>query len=647
MTEAQNPPPRVTATVPLGTPPAWAVLQRRLFDALDQAWRAFSGRYCEPDGRLRYGGPAASRDGADDFYEAFFNWPVLYQLGGSDDLLEACKHHWTGVTAQLTELGYVVEEFERGYDWFHMGESMLLFYGICAADPADPRFRERAHRFAELYLPGSPAGNYDREHRVIRAPHNGAGGPRYGLNDEWASYGADLAVMRTYGLPLRDLPGITRWDDLAEPGNARRMGAAMSERLGRGDTAVNLAATSLATNAWLYDHDDRYRDWALDYIAAWQERADANGGVLPDNAGPSGRVGELHDGRWYGANYGWSWPHGIYSVGNSAVVAAVNSVLLTGGTSRLAIGRGPLDTVYARAVHAAVADTEMSISDRWHAELGEDVDRPTMLVPNRHHDTGWFDHQPPQLGLPVWLWHVGQAEEDRDRLDRLRKASGYDWRTVRAFRNKEEAGHEAPWLEYLRGENPDYPAAMLATALGQVERRMALIATDTSDPADFNIHHWQRLNPVLTEALLQLATGTPQVLYNGGLLPTRLAYHDADRGRPGLPPDVAALVDTVGPDRTGVELVHTGLGGTRTAVVQAGAFGEHRIDTALITEGGAGYPGDPRAYTAPAVDTTTREVPVGGPRLTVELPPGRRIRLDLRLTPYAYRPAHQPTGARP
>ncbi|MFI1966429.1 hypothetical protein ACH429_20355 [Streptomyces pathocidini] len=647
MTEAQSPPPRVTATVPLGTPPAWAVLQRRLFDALDQAWRAFAGRYCEPDGRLRYGGPAASRDGADDFYEAFFNWPVLYQLGGADDLLDACKHYWTGVTAQLTELGYVVDEFERGYDWFHMGESMLLFYGICAADPADPLFRERAHRFAELYLPGSPAGNYDPRHRVIRAPHNGAGGPRYGLNDEWASYGADLAVMRTYGLPLRDLPGITRWDDLADPGNARRMGAAMSERLGRGDTAVNLAATSLATNAWLYDHDDRHRDWALEYIAAWQERADANGGVLPDNAGPSGRVGELHGGRWYGGNYGWSWPHGIYSVGNSAVVAAVNSVLLTGGTSRLAIGRGPLDAVYARAVHAAVADTEMSISDRWHAELGEDVDRPTMLVPNRHHDTGWFDHQPPQLGLPVWLWHVGQAEEDRDRVERLRKAAGYDWRTVRAFRNKEEAGHEAPWLEYLRGENPDYPAAMLATALGQVERRMALIDADTSDPADFNIHHWQRLNPVLTEALLQLATGTPQVLYNGGLLPTRLAYHDPDRGRPGLPPDVAALVDTVGPDRTGVELVHTGLSGTRTAVVQAGAFGEHRIETALITTGGAGYPGDPRAYTAPEAATATREVPVGGPRLTVELPPGRRIRLDLRLTPYAYRPAHQPTGARP
>ncbi|WP_345400007.1 hypothetical protein [Nonomuraea salmonea] len=158
----------IRATVPLGAPPAWAVLERRLFDALDEAWRAFAGRYCGPDGRLIYHGPAADRDGADDFYEAFFNWPTLYQLGGADDLLGAAKQHWEGVTAQLTELGYLVEEYERGYDWFHQGESMLLFYGICAADPRDERFAERARRFAELYLPGS--ANYDAEHDIIRAP---------------------------------------------------------------------------------------------------------------------------------------------------------------------------------------------------------------------------------------------------------------------------------------------------------------------------------------------------------------------------------------------------------------------------------------------------------------------------------------------
>ncbi|MEU7854074.1 hypothetical protein [Nonomuraea sp. NPDC049141] len=629
----------IKATVPLGAPPVWAVLERRLFDALDEAWRAFAARYCGPDGRLIYHGQGEERDGADDFYEAFFNWPALYQLGGADDLLDATKHHWEGVTAQLTELGYLVDEFERGYDWFHQGESLLLFYGICAADPRDERFRDLARRFAGLYLPGS--ANYDAELDLIRAPHNGAGGPRYGLQREWASYHADLESMRPYGLPLRDLPGITAWADLADPGNAGRMGAAMSERLGRGDVAINLAATSLAVNAWLYDGDDRYRDWALRYIGAWQERAAANHGVLPDNVGPSGKVGELHGGRWYGGIYGWQWPHGLYSVGAAAAIAAVNAHLLTGDQAALAIGRDPLDTVYGHARQAPVTGTEMSTSDRWLAELGEEAGRPTMLVPNRHDDRGWFDFQPPQLGLPVWLWHTGLAEQDADRIDRLRAASGYDWTTVRAFRNKEEAGHEAPWLEFLRGANPGFPEAMLATALGQVQRRMALIDADHADLSTIHVHHWQRLNPVLTEALLQLVTGTPQVLYNGGLLPARLAYFDADRHRPGLPADVAALVDSVRPDGVRVELVNLGLSRTRRVVVQAGAFGEHDIDRAVVTGAEPGYPGDPRSYTAPPITEAEREVVVGGPRLLVELPPGRRIRLDLHTTARVRTPSHQ------
>ncbi|MFI6875264.1 hypothetical protein ACIBL6_17685 [Streptomyces sp. NPDC050400] len=631
----------LTATVPVGTPPVWALLQRRLFDVLDDAWRAFADRYCAPDGSLRYAGRVEERDGGDDFYEAFFNWPVLYRLGGADDLLDASKHHWRGVTAQLTELGLVVDEFERGYDWFHLGESMLLFYGICAADPADPEFAARARKFADLYLPGSPSGNYDPVARIIRAPHNGAGGPRFGLQKEWASYGADLTSMSRFGLPLRDLDGITRWDDLADPAHARRMGDAMNARIGRGDTAVDLAATSLAVNAWLYDHDDRYRDWALDYLGAWHERAVACGGVLPDNVGPGGTVGELHDGRWYGGLYGWSWPHGLYSVGNAAVVASVNSVLLGGGDELLSLGRAPLDAVLDHGIEAPVTGTDMSISDRWLAELGDDADRPTLLVPNRHADTGWFDHQPPQLGLPLWLLHASGAESDRDRLERIRKASGYDWRTVRAFRNKEEAGHEAPWLAYLNGDNPDYPAEILRVALGQAARRLELIAADTTDPSDMHIHHWQRINPVLTEALLQLTTGTPQVLYNGGLLPTRLAYWDAGRGRPGLPPDVAALVDTVTADRVRVELVHTGHRHPRTVVVQAGGFGEGRIERVVTESAQSGHPGDPRAYVAPEPVLHSGEIPVGAGHLTVELPPGRRIRLDLRLTPRHRPPSHQ------
>ena len=48
-----------------------------------------------------------------------------------------------------------------------------------------------------------------------------------------------------------------------------------------------------------------------------------NGGVIPDNVGPDGVVGSQLDGRWYGGHYGWTWPHGWYSVGQAATVAAL------------------------------------------------------------------------------------------------------------------------------------------------------------------------------------------------------------------------------------------------------------------------------------------------------------------------------------
>lgn len=640
MSSQTNAIPTVTATTRVGRPPAWAVLQRQLFRALDDSWRVYRDTYCLPDGSLRYAGPVPSRDGADDFYEAFVGWPTLYQLGGSADLLEASKHHWVGVTRQLTELGFLLEEFERGYDWFHLGESMMFFYAICAADPSDPAFRARAERFADLYLADSPAGNYDPATRTIRAPHNGASGPRWGTNDEWMSFGAHLASMRPFGLPLEGVPGLSNWDDLARGDNADVMGQEMARRLGAGDVAVNLAATSLATNAWLYGHDDRYRDWAVEYLDAWQLRTEENDGIIPDNVGPGGAVGELHEGHWYGGNYGWAWPHGVYSVGSAACIAAVNGLLLTGDTSRLDLARSTLDALYARGIRAVVDETEMSIRDRWEAELGPDTALLTLLIPNRHRSDGWFDFQPPQLGLAAWLWQAGREPADHQRLDWLRAQSGYDWATVRDFRNKEDAGHEAPWLAFLAGDNPAYPEEALGVALAQVQRRMDLIALDTTALADLHIHHWQRHNPVTTEALLQLTTGTPQVLYNGGLLPTRLLYGDPELGRPGLPPDVAALVDSVSPGHTGVQLVNLSSVQTRQVVVQAGSLGEDRIDEVHFTESAGDHPGAPTAYVSPVSAATTISTAVGGNRLHVVLPPGRTIHLDLRLTLRAFQPAH-------
>ena len=173
---------------------------------------------------------------------------------------------------------------------------------------------------------------------------------------------------------------------------------------------------------------------------------------------------------------------------------------------------------------------------------------PTLLVPFRHSDRGWFDYNPMLAAVPMALWHHGGDPADRQRLEELREAAGYDWRTVRSFRSKEEAGHEEPWFTFLAGDNPDYPEKILAAAQAQVRHRLARMrAYRDVDVAEADIHLWQQCNPVVTEALVQLTWGGPQVIYNGGLQQARVRYYDADRRRPGLPASVAALVSSIDP----------------------------------------------------------------------------------------------------
>lgn len=294
------------------------------------------------------------------------------------------------------------------------------------------------------------------------------------------------------------------------------MGEAMDRRLGDGDVAVNLASTSLIANAWLYTGEDRYRDWLVDYVQAWRDRAAAADGIVPDNVGPSGEVGELHDGRWYGGSYGWTWPHGLHSVGAVALIAAMNAALVTGDDAWFDLARAPLDRVLEEATRGPVRDGESSMASTWLQRLGPDADADLQLVPYRKGMHGWFDHQPLQIAFPAWIWWCSGDPQDRQRLDQVERECGYDWTTVHAFRDKEEAGHEAPWLAYLDGRNPDYPARALGMALGQVARRMALVHEDASSVRTDDIHWWQRLNPVVTEILVQLTTGAPAAPYNGG-----------------------------------------------------------------------------------------------------------------------------------
>ncbi len=617
-----------------GSPvPPWANAQRRLFHTLDSSVELFEARFLTPDAALIWGDTLRGRDGADDFYESAYNWPLLYLLGGTDRLLPAAVRQWEGITRQVSVLkpvSQVLHEYERGYDWFHQGESNLFFYFLCMADPTRPAHRARAVRFASLYLgeDGEPA-NYDSNKRIIRAAHNGSGGPRWGFSDETnPTYGWSEA-MRRYGLPYADVDGVRRYDDLQVTENARRMGDAMQARMGQGDVVGNLAATALAANAYALTGNDRFRDWIVQYVSAWLDRVHANGGQIPDNVGLTGNVGEYLGGRWYGGLYGWTWPHGFYSIAMAAIVAGASATLVTRDTRWLDIGRLVIDRAFELGAVRDYDESLMTLPEHWVAQrvgLSSRDASKSFVIPHRHDDGGWFDWQPMAPMYPAALWAASGTPADLRRIERLRNLEAYDWRTVIAFRSKEDAGHEAPWLRFLAGDNPSYPDEIVSATLDVVHERIDMIRSDTTDLRGVNIHHWQQHNPVTTEALIQLTMGGPSPVYNGGLLHVPVRHFDARARRPGLPPDVAALVHRVYETGVTLELVNVGTRLTREVIVQAGAFAEHTWTCLRASVGTRSSPQDFDAQT------------INAPHVRIQLEPGASIRMELGLDRYTTAP---------
>ncbi|MBN9390318.1 MAG: hypothetical protein J0I20_19985 [Chloroflexi bacterium] len=633
---------KIKANVPSTTPPAWAIMERKLIEILDQSVYPYVERFTREDGQLIWGDKMVSRDGADDFYESFFNWPLFYLLGGGKHVLEIADREWDAITRQLTDLKMVSKEYEIGYDQFHQGESYIYFYFLCLADPTNPKLIDRARRFAGFYLNEDPeVPNYDPEHKIIRAPHNGSGGPRWGYFDNEPSYNW-AAGMRRYGLPYQDVPGATTYDDLKDPVIARRMGEVMQERMGKGDVAANLPVTSLITNAYLMTGDEKYRNWVVEYVEAWKERADANNGFLPDNVGLSGKVGEYMDGKWYGGLYGWAWPHGLHNIEASALVAGANAYLMTQDQHYLDMARNQLDSAIKLGKIANLEEEESSLGKEKVGQLFAMGEKPeTLLVPNRYNENGWFDYQVVSPEFPINIWYMSQADSDWARLEFLRENSTYDWRKVSSFRNKGDYGHEEPWLRFLAGDNPTYPEAILSATFGQVARRLELIRIDQEDLTKVYIHHWQQHNPVIVEALTQLTMGAPSVLYNGGLLHTLVRYYDVQQERAGLPQDVGALVSKIGPTSATIHLVNLNPFESREVVLQAGAFGEHQFKSASYASRTSDYPGGVYAYSAPPLETEQITVEIEDKYFQVELPPASEIVLELEMVRYVNTPSYK------
>ena len=590
---------RATQVAP---PPEWALLQRHLMAAMDEAAPDFQRRYTRPDGTFVWRQEWPGFDGSDDGYESYHNWPLFYALGGASELHERSRMLWDAVTRQFTGYGQVWREFDANYDWMHHGESSIYFYYFGLADPSRQPDRARTLRFARMYMGEDPqAPNWDADLRQMRSPITGSRGPR--RRNEWDDWSTHRAILANYPAPFEDIPGvegpIADWNDDRVYAQILTL---LNERMMSCDVPLNLTSTSLITHAYLYTGDPRCRQWVLDYMGAWAERIAANDGICPDNIGPNGIIGETMGGKWWGGYYGWRWPHGFMSIIQPLTIAAMNAVLLTGDMGYLDIPRGQLDRMIA---------------------LGR-VEQGALMIPNRHMDGGWSDYRPLRPEFPLQIWFMSQDARDQARLEQFPERETA-WDQVVPGRSKGDDAHIAPYYRYLRGCLPDYPRDILHAQWREVARRMDRMAHDDGDPESWDLHHWQDINPVHTEALLQLTCGGPQIIYHGGLLHVRLRPFDAQARRPGWPPDVAALVEAIDAQGMRLHLVNTSPRLGREVILQAGAFAEHRFTTAEVLGAEA--------------DGARVELDVS--HLCVALPPGTHLRLRLGMERYCRQPSYE------
>jgi len=88
------------------TPPSWALMERALLAENARLIEAFHKKYVNPsNGFLEVVEHWGGGDGPDDAMENFYNWPMVYILGGPRGTLERFLHVWEGHIRQYSALG--------------------------------------------------------------------------------------------------------------------------------------------------------------------------------------------------------------------------------------------------------------------------------------------------------------------------------------------------------------------------------------------------------------------------------------------------------------------------------------------------------------------------------------------------------------
>ena len=413
---------------------------------------------------------------------------------------------------------------------FHHGESLTIFNLQGLSDPHEVTFGHRVRRYAGFYMDEDPqAKNYDPEYKVIRSLFNGSRGPllRKATGLDWA--GDPFEVEGRFPAPRHGERNfeemLMHFEDYTDV---------------IGDHPLNLAATTLGLNAFALAGEEKYRSWLLEYVDAWAGRAAENNGIIPSNIGLDGTIGGACDGKWYGGCYGWGFTvvvpqTGALSNRNSiarGVAGFGNALLLTGDEKYPRVWRTMINAVNS---NSKSVDGEIQ-------------------YPHMHGDDGWYSYssQPFNQGaLDVYYWTMDDADLQYISSD--------------------------PWIDYLHGNNPDHPTRTLRSALSAIRGKMENVRNDTSSTDTRLSDDPLPYNPATTvNALIQLQLGglAPR---HGEPLHCRVRYFDPENRRPGLPADVAALVESLSADGVVLSLVNVNQTEYRDLIIQSGAYAEHQI----------------------------------------------------------------------
>ena len=166
------------------------------------------------------------------------------------------------------------KEFVAQSDWMHHGEGLQLFNRMGLSAPADATYQERARRFAGFYMGEDPeAPNYDPQFKIIRSMQNGSRGPmlRKATSIDWVGDPFDVKSFDAEHGESTFKQFLAHYEEYTDV---------------VGDHFLNVAATTLPTNAYLLTGDGSTSAGSWTTWTRGSDRMQENGGIIPEPRRP-------------------------------------------------------------------------------------------------------------------------------------------------------------------------------------------------------------------------------------------------------------------------------------------------------------------------------------------------------------------------